>query len=356
MVEQVDVLVVGAGPGGSTAARVTAAAGLRVLLVERRPQVGLPVQCAEYVPARIVDYAPLSDRCIAQRIRSLHTHLPDGETVETDAAGYVLDRALFDKGLAVAARRAGAEVWTAARALERTDRGALVRCGGRDVEVACRVVVGADGPHSTVGGWVGQRNAGFIDALQVEVVLPEPLAATQVYFDPLYRGGYGWLFPKGETANVGVGVNRALGGDPQQALDHLLDRLAVGRGAIVGRTGGAVPVGGPVERIRVGDTLLVGDAAGHTHPITGAGIFSAVVAGTLAGQAVAKAVKAGDDAALDEYEREWSAFMGGPLRHALGKRQELDRRWSDDPDALSGAIRSSWIAFKEYGRRSQGIR
>jgi len=172
MAERVDLLVVGAGPGGSTAARVAATEGLRVLLVEQRPRVGLPVQCAEYVPAQIVSYVPLPERCIAQRIRTLRTHLPDGEVVETPSAGYVLDRALFDKALAVAACRAGASLWTGARALRRTERGVLVRRGGQTIEVECRVVIGADGPRSTVGRWIGQVNSEFIDARQVEVVLP----------------------------------------------------------------------------------------------------------------------------------------------------------------------------------------
>lgn len=351
MAERVDVLVVGAGPAGCTAARAAAEGGARVLVVEKRPVIGLPVQCAEYVPVQIIDYAPVPERCIVQRVRRLHTHLPDGETVETPAAGYVLDRASFDKALAVGARRVGAEIWTGARVTEQVDGGALVRQGGGDVEVACRIIVGADGPRSTVGRWIGQENEAFIDALQVEAVLPESREATQVYFDPVYRGGYGWLFPKGETANVGVGVSRALGGDPQQALDHLLDRLGIGSGDIVGRTGGSVPSGGPVDSVREGEILLVGDAAGHTHAVTGAGIFSAVVGGTLAGEAIGRAIETDDLSALGEYEREWGAFLGGPLRHALSKRRYLDRRWSDDPGELSEVVRKTWIAFKEYGRR-----
>ena len=353
MAERADVLVVGAGPAGCTAARIAAGKGARVLLVEKRPVIGLPVQCAEYVPIQIIDYVPLPERCIGQRIRKLHTHLPDGTTVETPAAGYVLDRAFFDKAQAVAARRAGVEMWTGARVTEQTDEGILVRRGGREVEVVCCVVVGADGPRSTVGGWIGQANEAFIDALQVELVLSEMVEATQVYFDSVYRGGYGWLFPKGETANVGVGVSRALGGDPQQALDHLLVRLGIGSGDVVGRTGGPVPSGGPVDSIREGNTLLVGDAAGHTHAVTGAGIFSAVVGGTLAGQAVGRAIETDDLSVLSEYESEWGAFLGGPLRHAVGKRQYLDLHWSDDPGELSDVIRETWIAFKAYGRRGR---
>lgn len=360
MAERVDLLVVGAGPAGCAAARAAAERGLRVLVVERRPTVGLPVQCAEYVPAQIVAHVPLPEECIAQRIRALRTYLPTGEVVETPAPGFVLHRALFDKALAVAARRAGAEIWTSARAVGRTPEGVQVRRGAGLEEIVPRVLIGADGPFSTVGRWIGQVNAELIDALQVEVVLPSSVAedggheCTHVYFDPLYRGGYGWLFPKGDTANVGVGVNRRMGGDPSRALAHLLDRLRIRPGDILGHTGGPVPSGGPVACMRVGEVLLVGDAAGHTHPVTGAGIFAAIVGGTLAGQAAARAVQTGDMGALEEYEREWEAYMGGPLRHALKKRRYLDAHWSDDPVALSTAIRRTWIAFREYSRPDDG--
>ncbi len=354
-VERVDVLVVGAGPAGSTAARVAAAEGVRVLVVEQRPVVGVPVQCAEYVPLQIAGHVSLPERCIAQRIRTLCTHLPDGEIVETPAAGYVLDRVLFDKALAVAACRAGAEIWTGARAWRFTPHASgltvEVKRGARVEAVECRVLIGADGPRSTVGRWAGQVNAEFIDAVQVEVLLHAPQESTHVYFDPACRGGYGWLFPKGETANVGVGVSRRMGGDPQEALAHLLERVGIKEGAIIGRTAGRVPAGGPVASIRLGNVLLAGDAAGHTHPVTGAGIASAIVGGELAGKAAAQAVQTDSLAALDEYEREWEAFMGGPLRHALDKRRYLDRHWSDDPPMLSSVVRKTWVAFKEYGRR-----
>ena len=90
---------------------------------------------------------------------------------------------------------------------------------------------------------------------------------------------------------------------------------------------------------------------GHTHAVTGAGIFTAVVGGTLAGEAIGRAIGSDDLSVLSEYESEWSAFLGGPLRHAVSKRQHLDLNWSDDPEELSDAIRGTWIAFKAYGRR-----
>ncbi len=349
----VDVLVVGAGPAGSTAARTAAEAGLHVLMVEKRPVVGLPVQCAEYVPAQILGHVDLPERCIAQRIRTLRTHLPDGHAVETPAAGYVLDRALFDQALCIAAIQAGAKLWTRTRAVERTGPSVLVRRVGELVEVTPRVLIGADGPRSTVGRWIGQTNPALLDAHQVEVVLPNPQDYTQVYFDPAYPGGYGWRFPKGATANVGVGVNPALGGDSKRALQHLLARLEVPPDTIIAHTAGPVPASGTIARLRVDNVLLAGDAAGHTHPITGAGILSAVISGQLAGQAATHAIQEGDTTVLDDYEREWNAFMGGPLRHALEKRRAMEAGWSDDPSALSDVLRETWIAFKTYGRRRQ---
>ena len=351
----VDILVVGAGPAGTVAARVAANAGASVLVVEQRPNVGLPVQCAEYVPARIADHVALPARCIAQRISSLQTTLPDGETVHTLSRGYVIDRALFDRSLAVEAHRAGAHIWTRARALERTERGVLVRRGSAVIEVESQIVIGADGPRSTVASWIGQSNRAFIDAHQVEIVLAEPMDGTEVYFHTCYRGGYGWRFPKGDTANMGVGVSRAMGGDPRQALEHFLESLRVAPGDIIGRTAGPVPSGGLVSQPARGNILLAGDAAGLAHPITGAGILAAVISGELAGCAAGSAVESADLGRLAAYAEDLDGYLGGSLRHALARREQLDAEWCDDPGALADSLRETWIAFRAYGRRSRPL-
>ncbi|MCL7453530.1 MAG: geranylgeranyl reductase family protein [Anaerolineae bacterium] len=349
--ETFDVLVVGAGPAGSCAARTAALGRARVLLVEKRRQVGLPVQCAEYVPWQLAHQVPIPPRCIAQTIRQMRTVLPDGTTVDKPAGGMVLGRALWDKHLAVLAHQAGAELRTEWTATAYDGREVLLRHGPREARIRAQVIVGADGPHSTVAGWVGQSQSEFVHGVEVEVVLPELRDQTEIYFAPLYRGGYGWLFPKGETANVGVAVNVRMGGQPGPALDHLLDRLGLSRAAVVGTLGGAVPVGGPVAEPRAGEILLVGDAAGLAHPVTGAGIAPAVLSGQMAGEAAAQAVAGQDLAALERYPLEWEARMGAPLRQAVANRRHLDAHWTDDPAALSERIRETWIAFPAYGRR-----
>ncbi len=345
-----DVVVVGAGPAGSSSALAAAEAGVRVLLLDKRREVGVPVQCAEYVPRQLAAHVPWSHRCVAQPITLMRTYLPDGQSVETPALGYVIDRALFDKTLAVAACRAGADLLLGARATERTDRGLLIRQGTREFEIEVKVIVGADGPRSTVGRWIGQANHELVVAAQCQVVLAQPLEATQVYFDPRYPGGYGWLFPKGEVANVGVGVGLQFKRDLKEALGHLLDRLQINPRTAIGYTGGLIPCGGPPERTWEGNVILAGDAAGQTHPITGAGVAHACLCGQLAGKAAARAAQYGDLSLLGEYEQEWRDFLGGILAHALARRQDLDRSWKDDPVALAQALRENWVAFPAYGR------
>jgi digeranylgeranylglycerophospholipid reductase len=348
--EACDVLVVGAGPAGCCTAERAAAAGARVLLVEKRRQIGLPVQCAEFVPWQLGEHVPIPRRCIAQDIDGMRTFLPDGRAVLKTSRGYVLERSLLDKHLAVLAHLAGAELWVGWKAAERDGDDVLLRRGQSEARVRARVIVGADGPRSTVARWLGLAQGDFVHGAEVELVLRQPRPAGEIYFHPAYAGGYGWLFPKGETANVGVAVSTRMGARPGEALAHLLDHLGLSSASAVGRLGGLVPTGGPVAQLRVGNVLLVGDAGGLAHPVTGGGIAPAVLSGQMAGEAAARAVLRGDLSALDAYPAGWHQAMGGPMRQALANRRYLDARWSCDPAALSAVVAETWIAFPAYGR------
>ena len=154
----VDVVIIGAGPAGSCAARTAAQAGARVLLLEARRTVGVPVQCAEYVPIRLRDALGEAwpGEVVVQRVEAMRTFLPDGTVQETPAPGMLIDRAAFDQHLARLAVRAGAELWTGTRAIACSERGVLARRrDGSVVEIKATVIIGADGPRSTVARWVG---------------------------------------------------------------------------------------------------------------------------------------------------------------------------------------------------------
>ena len=205
-----DILVVGAGPAGSAAAHAAAKQGVKVLLVERRSTIGVPVQCAEYIPAMLMGKVNLGRRFVAQSVKGMKTFRPDAPEKITKAPGYIIHRDRFDQALAKAAEDNGVSIMTSTRALERQGSGAVVlkNAHGRRMTVQPRIIIGADGPHSTVGRWVGAVNRSLLPGAQMTFELTRPLGHTEVYFSPDIYAGYSWLFPKGEHANVGLGLKR----------------------------------------------------------------------------------------------------------------------------------------------------
>jgi len=352
--EEWEVVVVGGGPAGSSAARVAAAGGARVLLVDRRETIGSPVQCAEFLAREVVLRLRLPREAVAQEVERTRTFLLGEEASVRRNPGCILNRDVADRVLWDRAAGAGAEAWAGTRV---TDVRALT-AGGFDLDmtgrdgarsVRARVLVGADGPRSMVGASLGVTNHRMVVASQVTVPLSEPATDTEVYLDPVFAGGYGWLFPKGEWANVGVGVDVSLGASPAEALGRLVAMLGDRVGEPARSTGGLIPVGGPLP-MTLGHAVLAGDAAGHTHPITGGGIHQALEAGTIAGGAAA-ALIAGDEGALEACGPAFDSLFKLHLGRAVARRREMLAGWhraASDPGAFGLLARRTWIGFKEY--------
>jgi geranylgeranyl reductase family protein len=348
---EADLLVVGLGPGGSCTARTAAAAGARVIAVERRAEIGVPVQCAEFVPLPMGKYA-LASEVFAQHVTGMTTILPSGEKVVSDFPGIMIDRARFDQALAQRAAEAGATEWlgTAFESVDPRRSIAVLRRGDERIEVAYRVLVGADGPGSRVAHALGRPRLETVDTRQYTVPLLRRHSHTDIFLSSDYPGGYAWLFPKGAVANLGLGLDPRLAADLKAPLDALHLQLA-GEGLvgmeILGRTGGPIPVGGLRERLVVGSALFVGDAAGLTHPITGAGIAAAVISGEAAGACIARALD-GDRDALADYEEDVRDQFQATIDRAVGRRRWMMARWRR-PEAREDALhRRGWIAFPEY--------
>jgi digeranylgeranylglycerophospholipid reductase len=152
------------------------------------------------------------------------------------------------------------------------------------------------------------------------------------------------------VANLGVGVDKQLSRDLKVLLDQLHGQLVVeGRvgSEIFSRTGGAIPVSGLRQCLVVGNILFAGDAAGLTHPITGAGIAAAVTSGEFAGEAAA-AWLGGNIDALQSYEQDLRELFEGSLQRALVRRQELKALWCKQECNSDAAQRKGWVAFPEY--------
>jgi len=345
-----DILVVGAGPAGAAAARSAALKGADVLLIERRARVGEPVQCAEFIPAMLKGRVNLGNDFIAQKVAGMKTYRPGCETTVTRAPGYIIHRDRFDRALVRAAQEDGAKVMTATRAVERSESGVVMLHSGdgRKFEVAPKMIIGADGPHSTVGKWVGAVNSHLLPGAQVTLALTEPRDHTEVYFEEDIFAGYGWLFPKNKVANVGLGLKHGVQSKEslKKILDRFVDKLkSLGRvsGEPLGYAAGWIP-SEPVRKTVYGSIALAGDAAGHTHAITGAGIFAAVLAGKMAGKWAGRAVNEKNPDLLNRYDEEWQDLMADTLDRAYQRRQYMETHWDD----FQATVRKCWVAFRDY--------
>ncbi len=351
-IETPDVLVIGLGPAGSRAAATAAAAGLDVVALERRRAAGTPVQCAEFVPAPIERDVPGVRAVAAQKVERMLTFIGDkGPEVSEDFRGLMIDRATFDRMLAREAALNGAECRYGETVLSVDADGTVKTSAG--ARLRPRVLIGADGPRSQVGAAIGQSNNDIVETRQVTVPLVLPHDATDIFLSADFVGGYGWLFPKGAVANVGLGVSVAARRQLKPLLAALCDKLADERRIgtkIFALTGGAIPVGGRLRSIgRLGPAavLLAGDAAGLTNPVTGAGITSAVQSGALAGQAAADFIE-GRTAALGDYEQELADIFDVALGRALRRRREVQACYADGGRPDRRALRDGWIASPHY--------
>jgi geranylgeranyl reductase family protein len=346
-----DVLVVGLGPAGGAAAWAAAARGLRVIAIDRKRQVGVPVQCAEFIPIAIGRFAQ-AQGVLKQRVEGMRSVLPSGESHRSAHAGYVIDRAAFDQGLAAMAEEAGAQIRLRS-VLEELDPAnglARVRQGDEWSVIRFSLLIAADGPYSKCAERLGLPRQKMVHSRQYTVPLHEQTADTRIWLSGEYPGGYAWLFPRGELANLGIGIDFAYERDARHPLDKLHEQLAeagtVGR-EISRRTGGAIPVGGMRERLVHDNVVFVGDAAGLTHPITGAGIAAAVMSGERAGEAAA-AWRSQGAAALAEYEQDVRDIYAPTIERALHVRQSLEWIWKTPAADTDAQQRRGWIAFEEY--------
>lgn len=340
-----DVFVSGAGPAGASAARTAAKAGAKVVVAERRTTIGQPVRCAEYIPAMLVGQLDAGRDFIVQKIAGMRSFLHGEQIQELNNPGYVVNRDIFDQTIAYEAFSEGAEFLTGQMTLARTPEGSvLLESGdGTQTEIQARIILGADGPLSRVAGWMGLPRLALLPAIQVRMPLVRPLDHTLIFFDEALPAGYGWIFPKKNVANVGLG--RIANGKP--LAESLRDFIEAHRNLVQGEAadlcGGWIPRA-PRKQFVLENMALVGDAAGHTHPITGAGIFQAVVGGSMAGRWAARAVQENNTGLLQGYADEWNDFFGDTLEHAMGRRQE----WENWTGNLKDVIRRFWIGFREY--------
>ncbi len=337
MNKEYDIIVVGAGPAGSMAARFAAEQGVSVLILEKDRDVGYPVRCGEAISkAGIEEFITLDEKWIAAKISKFSFIAPNETEVEIEfgEAGYVLERRIFDYELARTAAEAGTDILTRAyvNGLLFEDgkvAGVKFEYQGEVKEIKTKVVIAADGVESRVGRWAGLET--HIDFRDMESAVQITAANIPVNQDTLYfyfgknvaPNGYFWVFPKGNNkANIGLGISGLIG-KKKSALSFLNNFMEkyYPNAPILTMIAGGVPCSITLPKISAPGIMLVGDAARQVNPLSGGGIASGMIGGSIAGRIAGEAVKRNKLEHILSYDKAWS--------NRLGKRHEIFNRLKD---------------------------
>jgi digeranylgeranylglycerophospholipid reductase len=345
-----DAIVVGAGPAGSSVARRAAELGVKALIVDKKRDIGYPIQCGELVPTieefpnilpkarRAEKLFNLPEWVVSNRCSKVAVISPTRKIHEFKFFSNIIDRSRFDKWLVMNATKAGAELWTCCEAISAKDNGKeiLVKKEGKILRLNTDVLVAADGPSSSMVKSIGLSSnnpddlAVTIEYLMGGVDIDSDL--TEVYFGKEYApGGYAWIIPKGEgMANVGLGIRASFSERGISLKDYLkrfikkhpIASKKFQKGVILSRTGGLVPVGGPIKKTYSENVIVVGDAAGQVMATNGGGIPLAVICGDIGGEAIAHKLRGEND--LSFYEKEWKSEVGKELDAGVKIRKIVD--------------------------------
>jgi geranylgeranyl reductase len=331
-----DVVVIGGGPAGATAATELARAGHRVLLLDRAGRIK---PCGGAIPPRAIRDFDIPDHLLVAKATSARIVSPKDRHVDMSIGGFVgmVDREHFDEWLRERAAQAGAVRRTGHfERIERDDSGrALVvyRTGAQEqahATVAARCVLGADGANSAVA----RQSIACADQTRFvfayHEIVRSPAGGTDGFngqrCDVYYRGSlspdfYGWVFPHGATTSVGIGSANK-GFSLRGAVTSLRAAANLRDCATIRREGAPIPLQ-PLPRWDNGrDVLLAGDAAGVVAPASGEGIYYAMESGRLAAEAVGEFLLRGDPRALKSARKQFMRAHGRVFR-MLGLMQRF---------------------------------
>lgn len=318
-----DAIVVGAGPAGSMAAYTIAKEGMSVLLIDRKNRPGTPKECAEGVGRKTFEILNMKvqDEWVSNEYDSILVGFVGGGKAllkTSKTKGYVLNRKIFDYGLAMRSREEGAEHLFGMAVKDAAIRDEVIVSTAKD-EYRAKILIAADGPQSRIARQAGLGKLNCYYSLQYELVGRCDLPSTLQIL--LYPGigvdCYCWIFPKKDSINIGLTTTELAG--LKNKLDKFVNASGLASRSILETNSGLIPGHNKLDKIYSERLLVAGDAAGHTNPLTGGGIPAALYDGVSSGNVCIEAIKRGkfDAKFLSMYQKLWDkspfnkAWSGG---------------------------------------------
>ena len=350
-----DVIVVGAGPAGSTTAYRLARAGARVCLLDRA-RFPRDKPCGGGLTMRAVRELPFSvDPVVEDRVDCLELGFRYGRRWSRRAASPLIlmtQRRRLDAFLAERAAEAGAEFRDGTKVTAVDADGAVAVAGE---QLGCDIVVGADGANGITARSLGlpprEHGVALEGNLSYEHASRERFGGRAVVELGVVPGGYAWVFPKGDHVNVGVGGWQSEGPTLRERLRDLCSAFDLDPNQVTDQRGHRLPMRGASRSPVVGRVALVGDAAALVDPLSGDGMYEAFISGRLAAGAVLDLL-AGRAATLEPYAHAFATTFG-PLESVSWRAKLAFERFPRLAFRLA-TTRASWRLFQAIvgGERS----
>jgi len=403
-----DVLIIGGGPAGSSLSYYLASNGVKVILAEKKKNIDTPVRCAEFVPANIAGLFNFKIYGINNQIDFMDTYIsPEIESkgfeiiFQTKSPGFILDRDYFVKDIVRRFEKFGGKLIISLKAIKAQSEKSynpnstfynsmqqgnyanpsiynknsfsavpedfiittfLNKNTKTVFNIKSKIVVGADGPLSFVGRLTGSINSSFTIAMQENLKIRDDKPNhLKIFFSPYIKCRYGWIFPKTDSINLGIGIDCSndikkifelfknhLQNSGILKRDNIRDSLYKNDGKK--KITGLIPNSGIVKKPVYGNFILIGDAAGLCNPITGAGIINAVYSAKLVSETILKSLKNNDLKILNEIKEFYIKEFGQSINRAIKKREYMKQNWQNSMLPFSALIRKTWVAYKDYWR------
>lgn len=375
----VDIVVIGAGPGGGSAALHAARAGLSVRVMEADPEVGTPVHCGECLSHLATEQLDLElpKDVIALEVQGVRVIFPDGTAKLLTEPGYVLEKHLFERWIVDQAVQQGAHLHLGHRVTSMTRElnaegafsGWVLEGRGEAFPLRCRGVIDASGVHGAASRMLDMPGeVEVIAGFQYELNEVPNDGYLDFYLQPEYAPhGYVWMIPKAEgRANVGLVTTDKKGA--VRYLDRFIqDTYLDGKphvnppwrqdGVKVRPFGGTIPISGPRPSTVEDGLLLVGDAAGFTSPLFEGGTHLALWSGRAAAETFAKALSNGaaSKADLSPYERRWKAAFP-PYHKILKGKTALYDLTDEEMSAMARCLPEELGSMSPFEKLAIGVK
>ncbi|MEU8681016.1 geranylgeranyl reductase family protein [Streptomyces sp. NPDC048611] len=362
-----DVVVVGAGPAGASAAHAAACTGRRVLLLEKADLPRYKTCGGGIIGPSRDSLPPGFELPLRDRVHAVTFSL-NGRLARTRRSKHMLfgliNRPEFDAGLVESAKDAGVTVRTGVtvsrveqHGAEVPDRRTVALVLGDDEVVLARAVVGADGSAGRIGGHVGVKLDQVDLGLEAEIPVPAAVAedwAGRVLIDwgPM-PGSYGWVFPKGDTLTVGVISARGEGAATKRYLEDFIGRLGLAGFEPSISSGHLTRCRAEDSPLSRGRVLVCGDAAGLLEPWTREGISFALRSGRLAGEWAVRVAEAHDAVDARRQALNYAFAIKAGLGVEMGVGRQMLKIFSRRPGLLHAVLtgfRPAWQTFAKITR------